>query len=538
MKNMERRKRVMQRSIRLGHCICDPKKPCPCDLFKEKDICLCSGERLESPTGPVQLTSLVEKAGCASKIDQAFLKQILTDLPTFDDPRVLVGVPAGDDAGIYDMGGGTALVQTVDVFTPSVDDPYVFGQVAAANSVSDIYAMGGRPMTAVSVIGFPARMVPDKVMHDILCGGIDKMKEAVVAIIGGHSINDSQLKAGFAVTGTIEKDKIVTNSRAREGDVLVLTKPLGTGIVAFAAQIGRAKQESIEASAKSMTSLNKKASELMVKFKAHACTDVTGFSLLGHLTEMALKSGVDAEIIWDELPLLAGVPQYAADGILPGAIERNKESCSARVVPADGLKQEMLDICYDAQTSGGLLIAIAENAADDFLKALHSEGVAEASVVGKVLGKGSGLVHVRTTGKREMPAPSQEKPAAKAPVVTQEVEQVCCAEPEVEETACCADGHGTGTAVSGDKLGTSEIQRKFQEFLKSANTPGALDAYTKQAVALSLSVLAKCEPCVKMHIKKARKMGFSQEEIDEAAWMGIAFGGSPVMMFYNGVKNS
>ena len=538
MKNMKRRKRVMQRSMRLGHCICDPKKPCPCDLFKEKDICLCSGERLESPTGPVQLTKLVEKAGCASKIDQAFLKQVLTNLPTFDDPRVLVGVPAGDDAGIYDMGDGKALVQTVDVFTPSVDDPYVFGLVAAANSVSDIYAMGARPMTAVSVIGFPVRRVPDKVMHDILCGGIDKMKEAGVAIIGGHSINDSQIKAGFAVTGTIEKDKIVTNSGARQGDVLVLTKPLGTGIVAFAAQIGRAEKESIEASAKSMTSLNKKASELMVKFKAHACTDVTGFSLLGHLTEMALRSAVDAEIIWDELPLLVGVPQYAADGILSGAIERNKESCSDRVVPADGLKQEMLDICYDAQTSGGLLIAIAESAAVDFLEALHSEGVTAAAIVGKVLGKGSGLVHVQTTGKREMPAPSQEKPAAKAPAVKQEVAEVCCAEPEVEETACCADEHGAGAAVSGDKLGAGEIQRKFQEFLKSANMPGGLDAYTKQAVALALSVLAKCEPCVKMHIKKARKMGFSQEEIDEAAWMGIAFGGSPVMMFYNGVKNS
>jgi selenide,water dikinase len=528
----------MQRSMRLGHCICDPKKPCPCDLFKEKDICLCSGERLESPTGPVQLTKLVEKAGCASKIDQAFLKQVLTNLPTFDDPRVLVGVPAGDDAGIYDMGDGKALVQTVDVFTPSVDDPYVFGQVAAANSVSDIYAMGGMPMTAVSVIGFPARRAPDKVMHDILCGGIDKMKEAGVAIIGGHSINDSQLKAGFAVTGTIEKDKIVTNSGARQGDVLVLTKPLGTGIVAFAAQIGRAEKESIEASAKSMTSLNKKASELMVKFKAHACTDVTGFSLLGHLTEMALQSGVDAEIIWDELPLLPGVLQYAADGILPGAIERNKESCGDRVVAADGLPQEMLDICFDAQTSGGLLVALAESKADDFLKALHSKGIATAAVIGRILQKGSGLVHVQTTGKREMPAPSQEKPAAKAPAVKQEVEEVFCAEPEVEETACCADAHGAGDAVSADKLDTGEIQRKFQEFLKSANMPHGLDAYTKQAMAIALSVAMRCEPCLKMHLKKAKEKGFTQEEIDEAAWMGIAFGGSPVMMFYNGVKNS
>ena len=210
MINMERRKRVMQRSIRLGHCICDPKKPCPCDIFKEQNICLCAGERLESPTGPIELTKLVEKAGCASKIDQAFLKQVLKGLPAVDDPRVLVGIPAGDDAGVYDMGDGKALVQTVDVFTPSVDDPYMFGQVAAANSVSDIYAMGGTPMTAVSVLGFPVRKVPDRAMNEILSGGIDKMNEAGAAIIGGHSINDSEIKAGFAVTGIIDKDKIVT----------------------------------------------------------------------------------------------------------------------------------------------------------------------------------------------------------------------------------------------------------------------------------------------------------------------------------------
>ncbi|MHC4367143.1 MAG: selenide, water dikinase SelD, partial [Planctomycetota bacterium] len=243
---MERRKRVMQRSIRLGHCICDPGKPCPCDIFKKQNICLCAGERLESPTGPVQLTKLVEKAGCASKIDQAFLKEVLSDLPAVDDPRVLVGMPAGDDAGVYDIGGGKALVQTVDVFTPSVDDPYMFGQVAAANSVSDIYAMGGTPMTAVSVLGFPVRKVPDKTMKEILSGGIDKMNEAGAAIIGGHSINDSEIKAGFAVTGIIDQDKIVTNAGAQPGDVLVLTKPLGTGIVAFASQIGRALGDSVE----------------------------------------------------------------------------------------------------------------------------------------------------------------------------------------------------------------------------------------------------------------------------------------------------
>ena len=507
---------------------------------------LCAGEQLETTTGPVQLTKLVEKAGCASKIDQTFLKQVLKDLPAIDDPRVLVGVPAGDDAGIYDMGNGKALVLTVDVFTPSVDDPYTFGQVAAANSVSDIYAMGGTPMTALSVLGFPVRRVPDKVMNEILCGGIDKMKEAGAAIIGGHSINDGEIKAGFAVTGIIEKDKIVTNAGARQGDVLILTKPLGTGIIAFAAQIGRAETTSIEAAARSMTTLNKKASQLMVEFGAHACTDVTGFSLMGHLAEMALSSGVDVEIIWDDIPLFPSVLEYAAAGILPGAIERNKESCSDRVVAADPLPQEMVDICYDAQTSGGLLVAIAESAADDFLEALHSacpersrgKGISAATAIGKVLGKGSGLVHIRTTSSRKMPTPKPSKPVAEPAPMKQQSQQPSFAEPQGEEAPCCADAINSAKAGTKEGSDIAQIKAKFKDFLSSASSPHGLDAYTKQAMAIALSVALRCEPCLKMHLKKAKEKGFTQDEIDEAAWMGISFGGSPTMVFYEQLKNS
>ncbi|MHC4167935.1 MAG: selenide, water dikinase SelD [Planctomycetota bacterium] len=534
---MERRKRVMQRSIRLGHCICDPAKPCPCDIFKEKNICLCAGERLESPTGPVQLTKLVEKAGCASKIDQAFLKEVLSDLPAVDDPRVLVGMPAGDDAGVYDIGNGKALVQTVDVFTPSVDDPYMFGQVAAANSVSDIYAMGGTPMTAVSVLGFPVRKVPDKTMKEILSGGIDKMNEAGAAIIGGHSINDSEIKAGFAVTGMVDQDKIVTNAGARPGDVLVLTKPLGTGIVAFASQIGRALGDSVEASAKSMTTLNKTASALMVKFGAHGCTDVTGFSLMGHLSEMALSSGVDVEVIWDDIPLFPGVLEYAAAGILPGAIERNKESCGKRIIAADALPQEMVDICYDAQTSGGLLIAIKESDAADFVKALHDEGIAAAAIVGSVSGKGSGLVRVEKADRREIPPLDSAKPAAQPAPPTPQSEKAA-AQPQSEEVACCADAVSSPAQGASEGSEIAQIKAKFTDFLGAANSPHGLDAYTKQAMAIALSVALRCEPCLKMHLKKARDKGFTQDEIDEAAWMGISFGGSPTMVFYEQLKNS
>ncbi len=546
----------MQRSIRLGHCICDPKKPCPCDIFKEKDICLCAGERLETPTGPVQLTKLVEKAGCASKIDQAFLKHVLKDLPPVDDPRVLVGVPAGDDAGIYDMGDGTALVQTVDVFTPSVDDPYTFGQVAAANSLSDIYAMGGTPITAVSVLGFPVRKVPDRVMNEILSGGIEKMNEAGTAIIGGHSINDSEIKAGFAVTGMIDKDKIITNAGARKGDVLILTKPLGTGIIAFAAQIGRADEKSVKAATGSMTTLNKNASQLMVEFGAHACTDVTGFSLCGHLAEMALSSGVDVEVLWDNIPLFPGVLEYAAAGILPGAIERNKESCSECIIADESMPQEMVDICYDAQTSGGLLIAIAENKVDDFLKALHSKGIKTAAVIGKVIGKGSGLVQIKTDGSRKIPSPrlagTPVVPVDEVRGLTEEISptkkqlQPSSTEPQAGEVPCCADavtstGSGTeeGSAQPGSpKSDIAQIKAKFIDFLGSASSPHGLDAYTKQAIAIALSVAMRCEPCLKMHLKKAKEKGFTQDEIDEAAWMGISFGGSPTMVFYEQLKNS
>jgi selenide,water dikinase len=492
---------------------------------------------MESPTGPVQLTKLVEKAGCASKIDQAFLKEVLSDLPAVDDPRVLVGMPAGDDAGIYDIGDGKALVQTVDVFTPSVDDPYMFGQVAAANSVSDIYAMGGTPMTAVSVLGFPVRKVPDKTMKEILSGGIDKMNEAGVAIIGGHSINDSEIKAGFAVTGMIDQDKVVTNAGARPGDMLILTKPLGTGIVNFASQIGRAVGDSVEASAKSMITLNKTASALMVKFGAHACTDVTGFSLMGHLAEMALSSGVDVEVIWDDIPLFPGVLEYAAAGILPGAIERNKESCGKRVIAADVLPQEMVDICYDAQTSGGLLVAVKERDAEEFVKALHDEGIVVAAVIGRVLAKGSGLVRVEKADRREIPPLDSAKPAAK-PSKPAPQQEKASAQPQSEEVPCCAEAVSSSEQGAAEGSEIAQVKAKFTDFLGAASSPHGLDAYTKQAMAIALSVATRCEPCLKMHLKKAREKGFTQDEIDEAAWMGISFAGSPAMVFYEQLKNS
>jgi len=506
-KNSERRKRVMQRSIRLGHCVCDPGQPCPCELFKTRHICLCAGERLDSPQGPVALTQQVEKAGCASKIDQAFLKAALKDLPRFDDPRVLVGMPAGDDAGVYDVGGGMALVQTVDVFTPSVDDPYTFGQVAAANSLSDVYAMGGRPITALSIVGFPVRKVPDEVLTQILRGGIDKMQEAGVPVVGGHSINDDQIKAGFAVTGMVETDQITTNANARPGDRLILTKPLGTGIVAFAKQIGRARPESVAAAEQSMTTLNKIAAEHMIQHRAHACTDVTGFSLMGHLSELAARSGVDIEVVWDDLPWFPGVLQYVADGILPGAVERNKESCGAHIQAGPGISEPMCDMCFDAQTSGGLLIVIDPSSASALLADLHDAGMGHAAIIGSVTGTGNGAVQLATPHKGQLPEPTTV-PAVPADHAVQAEKSV--------------------TAASSEQ-GTEST---YQAFVSSVMRPGHLDVVTKQAINLSLAVAHCSETALGEHLKQAQQRGFTREEIDEAAWLGIHFGGEPARLFY------
>jgi selenide,water dikinase len=520
MKNLEKRRRVMGRSMRLGHCVCDPRKPCPCPLFEEKDVCLCAGEQLEEAQGPVRLTRLVENAGCASKIDQATLKKVLSNLPFQNDPRVLIGAAAGDDAGVFKLDEERALVQTVDVFSPCVDDPYTFGQIAAANSLSDIYAMGGTPLTALSIVGFPARVVPNAVLQDIFRGGLDKMAEARVSVIGGHSINDPEIKAGFAVTGVMDPRKVVARAGARPGDVMVLTKPIGTGIVAFAAQIDRVPAPALKAAIGSMTTLNKVAAEVMGQFEAHACTDVTGFSLLGHLAEMAHDGGVDVEIVWDDLPLFPNVLELAVEGMISGAAERNRESSGARVVPQKDLPPLVLDICFDAQTSGGLLIAVPEEIAGDFLLRLHKHGIHAAAVIGRVLKKGTGQVHVATRNERKLPIPAK----------TKELQPMKKSLPQKHSAECCSDGDSAAGGVTPEQ--------KFLEFLKSASAPRALDAHTKQAIALALSVLAKCEPCLRSHIKKAEGMGFSPEEIDEAAWMAIAFGGSPVMMFYRSVREN
>ena len=400
MIDLEKRKRIMGRSIELGHCICNPKQPCPCEMLKEKNVCLCAGERLEDMPEEVPLTKLVENAGCASKINQNDLKKVLSGLPKITDPRVLVNSDTCDDAGVFKINEELALVQSVDVFTPNVDDPYTFGQIAAANSLSDIYAMGGKPLTALSVIGFPIETLSYKLMNRMLQGGIDKMKEADVMVIGGHSIKDNEVKFGFSVTGEVNPKKIITNDKAKPGDVLVLTKPIGTGILGFASQIDKASPSTLKIVSKSMAELNKAASDVMIEMGVTTATDITGFGLAGHLSEIVIQSGVKAEIYFDRVPVFDGVLDLVKKGVISGGIERNREYASQYVVARDRISEEMQAVFYDPQTSGGLLISIDEKKGEELVSSLKKRGVEQAAIIGKVISKSKGKIVLKHNSEK------------------------------------------------------------------------------------------------------------------------------------------
>ena len=395
MIDYEKRKRIMGRSVKLGHCICNPKEPCPCDIFKQKNVCLCAGEREEEAAEDIPLTRLVESAGCASKISQEDLKKALSGLPRIFDPNVLVSSETCDDAGIYKLDDDHALVQSVDVFTPVVDDPYLFGEIAAANSVSDIYAMGGKPLTALSIIGFPVDKLSHRVMNKMMQGGIDKLREAGTVVLGGHSIKNKEIMFGFAVTGLVHPGRIITNDKAKPGDVLILTKPLGTGTISFAAQVGKAKAAWLKEIGRSMSALNRKASEIMVETGVRAATDVTGFGLLGHLSEMAVQSGVTAEVYADAVPLFEGLLYCLRKQIISGAVERNREYASKFVERDKDVKEELETALYDPQTSGGLLMCVGAKKAEAVLKKLKGAGLAGAAVIGRIVERSEGKILLR-----------------------------------------------------------------------------------------------------------------------------------------------
>lgn len=319
---------------------------------------------------------------------------MLAKLPKQIDPNVLVGFDTADDAGVYRLTSDLALVQTVDFFTPIVDDPYTFGQIAAANSLSDVYAMGGRPISALSIVGFPNSGRDVAILEKILQGGLAKMQEAGCTVIGGHSIGDEEIKFGYAVTGLVNPSRIWTNAAARPGDHLILTKRLGTGIVGTAIKNEVASEATIKAAVDSMLTLNRAASEAALGFEIHSATDITGFGLLGHAREMAAGSKVSLTLDHRRVEFLPGAVDYSRQGFIPGGLKRNIEFIAGCAEFASGIAPEVRNLLFDPQTSGGLLLSVAAKDAPGLLRALRESGI-PAQEIGQAIEKRHPLIEVR-----------------------------------------------------------------------------------------------------------------------------------------------
>jgi cysteine desulfurase len=344
--------------------------------------------------GEYKLTHYTHGLGCACKLRPQALEEVLAGWPRATDPDVLVGAETADDAAVYRLDDDRAIVQTVDFVTPIVDDAYWFGAISAANSLSDIYAMGGRPLFALNVVGFPSNRLPMRILEQILQGALDKAAEAGVSIIGGHTVDDTEPKFGLAVTGLVDPGRVLRNSTARPGDALVLTKPLGTGIISTAVKRGLADEETAREAAELMATLNQAASEAMLETGANACTDVTGFGLLGHLYEMASSSGVDVAIRAGAIPTLDAAWTFAGAGVVPGGTRNNLSYVEPHVRFASGVSQAARLILADAQTSGGLLISVPAGRAGALLASLRARGVDQAAIIGQIPGEGVGHITV------------------------------------------------------------------------------------------------------------------------------------------------
>ncbi len=295
---------------------------------------------------------------------------------------MIVGTETSDDAGVFRLRPDLAIVNTVDFFTPIVDDPYVFGQIAAANALSDIYAMGAQPRTALNIVGFPKGTLDLEVLREILKGGAERVKEAGAVTIGGHSIIDRELKYGLAVTGVVHPDRVIRNVGVQEDDGLVLTKPLGTGIITTALKQRKASKEIVREAVSSMVALNRRASEIMLSFPVHACTDVTGYALLGHAAEMAMGSRVTIVLESARLPLLRGAARLARAGCLTGGCQRNREYLKNKIIIDRSVPEDLVEVAFDPQTSGGLLIALPASEAPGLVEELQANGIRAAAIIG------------------------------------------------------------------------------------------------------------------------------------------------------------
>ena len=333
----------------------------------------------------IRLTQQVKAGGCASKLAPGSLRRVLSSLPAQSDPNLLVGFETSDDAGIYRIAPNLALVQTIDFFTPLVDDPFTFGQIAATNALSDVYAMGGRPLTALAVVCFP-QDADLGILEQIMRGGFSKMTEAACTVVGGHSVRDEEVKFGYAVTGIVDPDRIYTNAAAQPDDAVILTKPIGTGVITTALKQSKAETVWVENAVRSMTTLNNTASALAIANPGvHSITDITGFGLMGHGREMALGSGVVLEIEVTSVPLIPGALDAVRLGAIPAGLLANREFAECLVADAPGaaIPDELRTLLYDPQTAGGLLISVDRGSAPALLASLREAGV-PAALIGQV----------------------------------------------------------------------------------------------------------------------------------------------------------
>ena len=379
--------------------------------------------------------------------------------------------------------------------------------------------MGGRPRTALSILCFPSETLDGEIMYQLMKGAMETLAQANCSLVGGHSIKDPELKLGFAVTGTIDPQKVVALSAMKPGDLLVLTKPLGVGVLSFARQIGRNYDAGLAAAARSMSTLNKAAAEAMEEAGVNACTDITGFGLFGHLLRMARKSGLAARIYADRLPVFEGVLEALRDGVIPGAVERNQEFAGPDLLAAPNVDEISISLGFDAQTSGGLLLAVSRERHGTLLTALQKRGVTAATIGEVIETSRPGTIELLAAAGDSLAAPSAASSEQPLPVERAEDTSSCCC----AETSILNDpGAGTGAASL----------RAFGELMRTTSAAGVIDLRAKELIQFALVILSRCDPCLKLHWEKARQMGISEAELDEAAWLAAAMGGAPVRMFY------
>lgn len=336
----------------------------------------------------MKLTSFSRFAGCGAKLGPGMLDKALCGLSQREYPDLIADFRRSEDAGVLRLSDEQALIHTIDFFPPIVDDPFLFGRIAAANALSDVYAMGGKPCTAVAVVGFPAETLDVSILRKMMEGGLDALQEAACPLVGGHSIDDRELKFGYAVTGLVRPDKVWMNNSLEGGEGIILTKPIGTGLITTAARGGLASEEALRAACAGMAALNAKASEILQRYEVHACTDVTGFGLLGHACEMAADSPCNVRIDARRVPLLPAARDYAAMGLVPEGTYRNKSFRLRFILNPEACNEDEVNVLFDPQTSGGLLAAVASGQADAVLQEMRAAGIPAALIGAAVAGKG------------------------------------------------------------------------------------------------------------------------------------------------------